>query len=181
MRQANHKNHALNMTELVKTAVLHEDDALRHSTGTAMPELPESFQFPVVVDLTEFEDKLEQRFASINGNIASINGNIERLRTSLASLTECAGGTSSYVNIYYDTGVIGFEETDTISFGKTFKWTPHVIVSLRGFNTVHQEGVTATDLQTWVDSSTTTQFVLRISGDFTRFVRVDITWVACAE
>merc|ERR1712168_154114 len=78
VRQANHKNHALNMTELVKTAVLHEDDALRHSTGTVMPELPEIFQFPVVVDLTEFEDKLEQRFASINGNI-------ERLRSELES------------------------------------------------------------------------------------------------
>merc|ERR1712189_11312 len=181
MRQANHKNHALNMTELVKTAVLHEDDALRHSTGTVMPELPESFQFPVVVDLTEFEDKLEQRFASINENIASINGNMERLRTSLASLTECAMGTSTYQNPHYDSHVIGFDKKDTISFGQTFKWIPNVIVSLGGFNTVDPEGgVTATSLQVWVYSSTTTQFVLGISGDFMRFYRVDITWVACA-
>merc|ERR1712168_1365985 len=176
MRQANHKNHALNMTELVKTAVLHEDDALRHSTGTAMPELPESFQFPVVVDLTEFEDKLEQRFASINGNIASINGNIERLRTSLASLTGCAVGSKYYYNP--NQGRKGFDTKKTISFGRNFKWIPNIVVSLNGFNTIGEH--TAMDLQVYVHSSTTTQFVLRIWGSYVRFYRVDITWVACA-
>jgi len=119
VRQANHKNHALNMTELVKTAVLHEDDALRHSTGTAMPELPESFQFPVVVDLTEFEDKLEQRFASINGNI-------ERLRSELESKPQfrCEGGwdwTS--------------KETVKITYTRAFTTRPTFMVGLARVDT----------------------------------------------
>jgi len=97
-RPANFKNHALGMRKLVKTAVLHEDEALRKFNGTAMPELPERFQFPVVVDLTEFERMLEQRFNSINGNIDSINGNIKSLRLKMRGSSHCQMGTIGCVN-----------------------------------------------------------------------------------
>jgi len=177
-RHANHENHALNIRKLVKTAVMHQDEALRNSTGTAMPELPESFQFPIVVDLTEFEHMLEQRFNSINGNINSINGNIESLRLKLSGLTGCAIGQKIYYNPTYDSGEKGCDIRTTISFGRTFRWTPNIIVSLNGFNSVGEH--TAVYLYAYVTSSTTTQFDLKILGKLVRFYWVQITWVACA-
>jgi len=167
-RHANHENNAL-----VKTAVLHQNEALRNSTGTAMPELPESFQFPIVVDLTEFEHMLEQRFDSINGNINSINGNIESLRLKLTGLTGCAIGQTWW----YVSGEEGCDIRKTISFGRTFRWTPNVIVSLGGFN---GGGESTLYLYLSVTSTTTTQFDLRIQGKYVRFYWVEITWVACA-
>jgi len=166
VQQAYHNNNALNMRRLVKTAVLHQDEALRNSTGTAMPELPESFQFPVVVDLTEFEHKLEQRFDSINENI-------ESLRLKLTGLTGCAIGQTWW----YVSGEEGCDIRKTISFGRTFRWTPNVIVSLGGFN---GGGESTLYLYLSVTSTTTTQFDLRILGKNVRFYWVEITWVACA-
>jgi len=119
MRHANQKNHALGMRKLVKTAVLQEDEALRNFNGTAMPELPERFQFPVVVDLTEFERMLEQRFDSINGNI-------ESLRLKLRDMIQCQSG--SYLTDY----VSGAWKQDkrTITFPRSFRSTPALACSV---------------------------------------------------
>jgi len=112
------------MRRLVKTAVLHQDEALRNSTGTAMPELPESFQFPVVVDLTEFEHKLEQRFDSINENI-------ESLRLKLTELIRCESGFDTYTcpsDYHWDWEEIPFQR---ISFNRAFVNTPTVLIAIQ--------------------------------------------------
>merc|ERR1712189_142005 len=118
-RHANHENHALNIRKLVKTAVMHQDEALRNSTGTAMPELPESFQFPIVVDLTEFEHMLEQRFDSINGNI-------ESLRLKLTDMIQCQSGSkeSDFVSGGWK------RHTMEVTFPRSFQSTPTLACSV---------------------------------------------------
>jgi len=107
------------MRRLVKTAVLHQDEALRNSTGTAMPELPESFKFPVVVDFTEFEHKLEQHFDSINEKI-------ESLRLKLTAMIHCESGENT---VTY-TSETGKTNTQSIQFRSAFTKRPEFQVAV---------------------------------------------------
>jgi len=151
VQQAYHNNNALNMRRLVKTAVLHQDEALRNSTGTAMPELPESFQFPVVVDLTEFEHKLEQRFDSINENI-------ESLRLKLTELIRCESGFDTYTCSSSCTpgGSIPLQR---ISFNRAFVNTPTVIIAIQ--KAVDDSVLKPIWSNVWYGSVSSTEFYIK--------------------
>jgi len=86
VRQANHKNHALNMRQLLNAAVLRKDEALADFTGTAAVQ----YKVPVLVDLTKLEEMLEQHFARIENHFASVEANITangaRITTEIESL-----------------------------------------------------------------------------------------------
>jgi len=171
VRHANHKNHALGMRKLVKTAVLHEDEALRNFNGTAMPELPERFQFPVVVDLTEFERMLEQRFNSINGNI-------ESLRLKLRDMIQCQSGSEE---TGWETGAWEKHKM-TITFPRSFRSTPALACSVTTADS-NFTGDPAGGFRMWYktnqDHFDVTYFTSETeSGHKARF---GFSWIACGH
>merc|ERR1712168_334295 len=83
VQQANRKNHALNMRQLLNAAVLRKDEALADFTGTAAVK----YKVPVVVDLTKLEEMLEQHFALIENHFATVEANVTAIGASISSAT----------------------------------------------------------------------------------------------
>jgi len=125
-------------------------------------------------------DPIEQLRQIVEEHTEAIASLRQEMNETVKGLTECALGSKFYYT--HSSGRKGFYLKTTISFGQNFKWTPNVIASLNGFNTLDEDASTSTDLQVNVEPSTITptQFVLTIEGKFVSFFRVDITWVACA-
>jgi len=181
VRHANHKYDALNMRKVTKTAVLHKDEAMRNSTGTAMPELPESFQFPVVVDLTEFDHRLEQRFARINGNIESLRTSLDNLKLtglsfcqtgSLGCLRDCGG--SEGVNKWY-------EQTKhyTVTFPKEFPGIPTVTAALKEIRMTTEGGYDTYGWHINAKSATSSNFLLEFELIDREIYTFYASWIAC--
>jgi len=83
VQQANRKNHALNMRQLLNAAVLRKDEALADFTGKAAVQ----YKAPVVVDLTKLEEMLEQHFARIENHFATVEANVTANGASISSAT----------------------------------------------------------------------------------------------
>jgi len=182
LQHANHKNHTLNMRKVAKTALLHEHEALADSISTAMPNLPlpESFQFPVEVDFTEFEDKLEQRFTSINEDIKEVRTSLESLKSTGISLCQ--------------TGVQGCSECKSedpgpgdsyhcwkypIHFPKAFPGTPTITTAL---NEIYQIAPGGEDWYGWQSSAidiTSSHFTLYIKLSDRKITKFYVNWIAC--
>merc|ERR1712168_409322 len=140
MRQANHKNHALNMRQLLNAAVLRKDEALADFTGKAAVQ----YKALVVVDLTKLEEMLEQHFARIENHFASVEANVTENRASLESLKKtglnfCQTGVAG---CYTNCPAIEDEGTETerkhyptdITFPKKFPGVPTVTAALNEIN-----------------------------------------------
>jgi len=167
VQHANHKNQALNMRKLVKTAALHEDEALADFTGVAMPE---SFQFPVEVNLTDFEYMLEQRFSSINENV-------ESLRTSLESLKSesmvCESGTSEGTN--YNDWYSSY--SGTVNFSRSYRYTPTLVVGILASYTDGQRYSTVFKASYSKTNSGFTYYLQQSNANGANFFR--ISYMAC--
>merc|ERR1712168_609760 len=191
VRQANHKNHALNMRQLLNAAVLRKDEALADFTGTVTVK----YKAPVVVDLTKLQEMLEQHFDRIKNHFdtvenhfdtveANVTANSERFfsfkrktRTEIESLRASLEGLSQCQVGEYSSGYgYGFNTWKTINFQRNFKQTPKVVASVKGLNV--RGGNEGLDVQ--VRSATTTKFQLNLKAYNEKPHWIAAIWIACA-
>jgi len=167
LRHAKHKNHNLNMRQLLKTV-------------DSMPELPESFQFPVDVDLTKFMAMLERRFTKNENGIESVRTALRSLtskgisfcQTGMTGCTSCGGkdpGQGTYVTTreYH------------VTFPKKFPGTPTVTSAL---NEISQKAPGSEDGYGWrikANSVTSSGFTLQIELIDRPIYTFYANWIAC--
>merc|ERR1712189_96366 len=199
MRQANHKNHALNIRQLLNAAVLRKDEALADLTGTAAVK----YKVPVQVDLTKLQEMLEQHFALIENHFATVEANvtangasissatteIESLRASLESLKKtglnfCQTGVAGCSS---DCPEIKDEDNETerkhyptdITFPKKFPGVPTVTAAL---NEIYMKAPGDEDYYGWgitTKSVTSSGFTLDIELVDRKITTFRANWIAC--
>jgi len=185
VRQANHKNHALNMRQLLNAAVLRKDEALADFTGKAAVQ----YKAPVVVDLTKLQEMLEQHFARIENRFASVEANVTENRASLESLKKtglnfCQTGVAGCSS---DCPEIKDEDNETerkhyptdITFPKKFPGVPTVTAAL---NEIYMKAPGDEDYYGWgitTKSVTSSGFTLDIELVDRKITTFRANWIAC--